>query len=167
MQIRKASHKDLPYILEIYDYARKFMSSQGNSNQWINGYPSEELLKKEIDADHCYVCINSKNHIVGTFCFIIGKDANYNSIKDGEWLNNKPYATIHRLASSGEEKGIADTCFSWCIKQYPNIRVDTHKDNIIMQHIIKKYGFQYCGIIYVTNGTPRFAYQKESPMETK
>ena len=30
-----------------------------------------------------------------------------------------------------------------------NIRIDTHLDNRIMQHVIKKYGFTYCGIIYL------------------
>ncbi len=29
-----------------------------------------------------------------------------------------------------------------------------------MQHILTKYGFQRCGIIYVKNGTERIAYQK-------
>lgn len=30
-----------------------------------------------------------------------------------------------------------------------------------MQHILTKYGFQRCGIIYVKNGTERIAYQME------
>ena len=28
-----------------------------------------------------------------------------------------------------------------------------------MQHILTKFGFQRCGIIYVKNGTERIAYQ--------
>ena len=31
-----------------------------------------------------------------------------------------------------------------------------------MQHILAKYGFQRCGIIYVKNGTERIAYQKNT-----
>ena len=38
--------------------------------------------------------------------------------------------------------------------------VDTHRDNAIMQHNIKKHGFTYCGIIYLANGDKRLAYQK-------
>ena len=30
-----------------------------------------------------------------------------------------------------------------------------------MQHILTKYGFQRCGIIYVKTGTERIAYQME------
>ena len=33
-----------------------------------------------------------------------------------------------------------------------NIRIDTHKDNHIMQHNLSKYGFTYCGIIYIASG---------------
>jgi len=66
-----------------------------------------------------------------------------------------------RLASSGKEKGVAKACFEWCFSQCPNIRVDTHQDNVVMQRILEKLGFTYCGIIFVTNGTPRLAYQKK------
>ena len=44
-----------------------------------------------------------------------------------------------------------------------NIRVDTHRDNKVMQHILTKQGFQRCGIIYVKNGTERIAYQVYLP----
>lgn len=40
-----------------------------------------------------------------------------------------------------------------------NIRIDTHRDNRIMQHNILKYGFSYCGIIYLLSGDERLAYQ--------
>jgi RimJ/RimL family protein N-acetyltransferase len=39
--------------------------------------------------------------------------------------------------------------------------VDTHQDNVVMQRILEKLGFTYCGIIFVANGTPRLAYQKK------
>ena len=38
-----------------------------------------------------------------------------------------------------------------------SIRVDTHKDNHIMQHNIEKHGFTYCGIINLANGDERLA----------
>ena len=41
-----------------------------------------------------------------------------------------------------------------------NIRIDTHKDNAIMQHNIVKHGFRYCGIIHLASGDERLAYQK-------
>ena len=41
-----------------------------------------------------------------------------------------------------------------------NIRIDTHKDNKIMQGLLARHGFSYCGIIYLKNGSPRLAYQR-------
>ena len=49
---------------------------------------------------------------------------------------------------------------AFCFSQDANIRIDTHRDNRIMQHNIEKYGFTYCGIIYLANGDERFAYQR-------
>ena len=34
MKIRHSIPEDLPRIMEIYDYARRFMAEHGNPNQW-------------------------------------------------------------------------------------------------------------------------------------
>lgn len=39
MQIRKTTVNDIDKILEIFDYARKFMAENNNPNQWVDGYP--------------------------------------------------------------------------------------------------------------------------------
>jgi hypothetical protein len=160
MKIRKSEIKDLKALMPIYDYARSFMRSHGNPNQWINGYPSEEVIVSEINSGHSFVCEDDEHGIVGTFCFILGDDPTYDIIEDGHWLNDSPYGTIHRMATSGKVRGISQHCIDWCFTQCPNIRVDTHSDNIVMQNIMKKCGFTRCGIIYTHNGTPRIAYQK-------
>ena len=41
-----------------------------------------------------------------------------------------------------------------------NIRIDTHRDNRIMQHLLERHGFRYCGIIYLLSGDERLAYQR-------
>ena len=45
------------------------MAANGNSKQWINGYPQPELIEKEIESGHCYVCIDETQKVVATFCF--------------------------------------------------------------------------------------------------
>lgn len=160
MKIRQTVSEDLNAVMAVYAYARKFMQEHGNPDQWINGYPSEELIMQEINKKHSFVCENEEGGIVGTFCFIIGEDPTYLRIENGGWLNDAPYGVIHRMASNGREKGISGQCIRWCFTQHDNIRVDTHRDNIIMQNVLKKYGFKECGIIYAANGTPRIAFQK-------
>ena len=159
--IRHSLPKDLDAIIEIFHYARQFMKEHGNPNQWINGYPSAELILREITNGTNYVCENENGEIIGTFCFIPGEDPTYARIDDGNWLNNEPYYVIHRMATNGKQKGVADACLKWCFEHCNNIRVDTHHDNLVMQNILKKYGFRRCGIIYTHNGTSRIAYQRK------
>ncbi|MDL2277952.1 GNAT family N-acetyltransferase [Parabacteroides sp. OttesenSCG-928-G07] len=161
MIIRKAGIKDLNLLMEVYAHARQFMQETGNKNQWINGYPSEEVICNDILSENSYVVLDEKtNELVAVFYFRQGDDPTYAKIYDGEWLNDKPYGVVHRMASAGKMKGIADYCLEWCYGQCANIRVDTHKDNLIMQNILKRNGYRQCGIIYVANGTERIAFQK-------
>ena len=155
MEIRPTELKDLPLVMEIYDYARAFMRANGNATQWIDGYPSESFIRQEIEDGHSYVCTDEQGEILGTFCFILGEDPTYLNIYEGAWLNDEPYGVIHRMAASGKRKGVSEACLNWCFEHFENIRVDTHRDNKVMQHILTKYGFQRCGIIYVKNGTER------------
>ena len=49
-----------------------------------------------------------------------------------------------------------------CIKnKIYSLRVDTHEDNWNMNHFLIKHGFVRCGMIFVEDGTPRVAYEKE------
>lgn len=164
MEIRLTELKDLPLVMEIYDYARAFMRSTGNTTQWIDGYPSEAFICQEIKDGHSFVCTDEQGEILGTFCFILGDDPTYQHIYEGAWLNDEPYGVVHRLATNGTRKGVAEACLNWCFQRMSNVRVDTHRDNKVMQHILEKHGFQRCGIIYVKNGTERIAYQKIQTM---
>lgn len=161
MQIQLATPKDVDQILNIIDQARTIMRENGNLTQWSNGYPSSEIILEDIHNGHGYICVNEQE-IVGYFCLMIGDnpDANYNFI-EGNWLNDKPYGVIHRLASGRKVKGIAQKAFEFAFEKISNIRVDTHHDNLPMQNFLKKIGFDYCGIIYVSDGSPRDAFQKE------
>lgn len=158
MNIRPAQDSDLPYLMGIFEQARAFMKANGNPHQWTDGYPSMELMQKEINDGHCFVCENPTDGIVGTFCFTVGEDPTYAYI-EGAWLDDAPYGVIHRLASNGKEKDIARRCIAWCFERQGNLRADTHADNLIMQHLLKACGFRECGIIY-TRESPRIAFQK-------
>ena len=160
MRIRPSTHSDLPQLLQIYETARRFMQQTGNAGQWVDGYPKEELLISDIKQGHSYVCLNENNEIAGTFYYIVGEEPTYLNIYEGSWLNNDSYGVIHRIASSGKQKRIGETCINWCLEKCKNLRIDTHRNNKVMQNILQKLGFTYCGIIYLENGDERLAYQK-------
>lgn len=156
--IRHARTEDLESIMPIYESARRFMRSRGNVAQWVNGYPSEESMLRDIANGNLYVDTDSDGRILFVFAFIIGDDPTYGVI-EGAWLNDDPYGTIHRLASAGATTGVFQRCLDYCFTRIDNIRVDTHADNSPMLKAIDRAGFKRCGIIYVADGTPRVAFQ--------
>ncbi len=161
--IRPTVFSDMPAVMQVYDIARRFMQKTGNLNQWVDGYPAEELIKEDIQKKQSFVCLNEEEEIVGVFCYIEGEDdPTYLKIYNGDWLNNEPYGVIHRIASSGKEKGVAEACLGWAFTRFKNIRIDTHRDNVVMQNILKKFDFKYCGVIYLRNGAERLAFQKRT-----
>ncbi len=158
-KIRKAQLTDLTRMMVIYDAARAQMVAMGNTNQWINGYPARHDIESDIIKGMSYLIIDESSEPVGCFVVMRSPDPNYATIEGGSWLNDKPYVAIHRAVASKPGLGLMNVVIDWVKERYEVIRVDTHKDNAPMRHIVEKSGFIYCGIIYVANGTPRLAYQ--------
>ena len=55
MNIRKTTVNDIDKILEIFDYARKFMAKNNNPNQWVDGYPRKSDVELDIKNDSSYL----------------------------------------------------------------------------------------------------------------
>ena len=156
--IRCAKYEDLDTITDIYAAARKYMADNGNATQWPDSYPDREMLREDIRSGQLFVYVeNDKIH--GAFAFIIGPDATYLLIENGSWKNDSLYGTIHRVASDGAVKGVFGQYLDFCKKRIANLRIDTHKNNRTMRHLLEKNGFEKCGTIHVRDGTPRIAYQ--------
>ena len=158
MEIRKTTIEDLDTINEIYAYAREFMKKTGNPNQWRDDKPLLSDILTDIEKGNSYVVLEN-GEIAGVFAFIMGEDPTYGYIEDGSWLNDEPYGTIHRIASGGKYSGVFDAAVDFALTLRDNIRIDTHHDNKVMQHLVSRKGFSRCGIIYLLNGEPRIAYQ--------
>ena len=161
MEILKAEIEDLEKIEKIYSDARAFMSESGNPTQWQNGYPQREILLADIDEKKLYKIVN-EDLILGVFYYAEGVDPTYEKIYFGKWKNDLPYAVIHRIAVSADARGmgVAALCFDFAFKKCANLKIDTHKDNLQMQKALLKFGFEYCGIIHISNGDERIAFQK-------
>ena len=151
--IRKAEITDLPQLEHIYAVAREKMRAAGNPNQWGNDYPSTELITKDIQLGRNYLLLDNGD-IAGTFVMLTDPDPSYSQI-DGAWLNNAPYATIHRLASLEGYHGIFAAVLDYVASRYDNVRADTHQDNLRMQHLLLKHGFRYCGNILLSERLPK------------
>lgn len=157
MKIRKATIEDLPKMREIFNYGREIQIQTGNPNQWEEGYPSKKLIMEDMEKGAAHVCESDQGEIMAVLSVFTEPDPTYYEI-EGQWLNDEPYTTIHRIATSGVVKGVGQYCLQWVQERSENVRIDTHKDNAPMKYVLEKLGFAYCGVIYLDNGDPRDAY---------
>ena len=176
LDICPAREEDLPAILDILDAARGIMRASGNPTQWADGYPSEAAVRSDMAkgggmlvtaplgerAGRCRERAGGgRERAVGYFAFLPSPEPTYARIDGGAWLDDRlPYHVIHRIASYPEVHGVFDAMLRWAGRREGNLRIDTHRDNRIMQHLLGKHGFRYCGIIYLASGDERLAYQR-------
>ena len=74
MTIRKAAPGDLSRIMDIYHAAQEFMIQSGNPDQWAHIYPSEALVREDIQRGICHVvCDGAAIH--GVFALMSGPTA--------------------------------------------------------------------------------------------
>ncbi len=164
--VRKANLSDLAGIMKVIEAARGTMRSTGNMRQWNHGYPSVEVIKADIEAGGGYV-IEENEVLIAYFAFIPSPDRAYEKIYNGRWLDDKsPYHVIHRVASYPNYHHIFRDIMEFCLSREGNIRISTYQENTIMQRVLKKHGFTYCGTIQVSTGHDALAYQTVvSPVE--
>ena len=184
MIIRPAAASDLPTLRPVFEAAKGIMRADGNLDQWsAPGFPPDDLLLRDIargggfviedrwpvgaghdeTRDDVAVMPDLTGHLSprGYFALLPSPEPTYNRI-DGAWLTDEPYGVIHRIASYPEDHGIFAAIIDFAAARYAHLRIDTHRDNRIMQHLIAKHGFTYCGIIWLADGTPRLAYERLS-----
>lgn len=158
MNIRQTAPAELDAVMRIYDGARAFMAKAGNPSQWTGGYPWRDLIEEDIALGRSYVC-EEDGRLYAVFALIAGEEPDY-AVIDGAWLDDLPYRTLHRVASTGERRGMTDIIVEWSLARCANLRADTHEDNLPMQRAFLRNGFRRCGTIWLAAGGPRVAYQR-------
>lgn len=156
--IRKATENDIQAVLAIFDKAKDIMRADGNSTQWGDGYPDAGIVRTDISMGGAHI-IEQDGKPVGYFALLPSPEPTYSSI-NGKWLDDSsPYHVIHRIASSPESHGVFREIIEYALSVSGNLRIDTHRDNRIMRHVIERAGFSYCGVINLPDGSERLAYQ--------
>ena len=129
----------------------------------ITDFVSAYLAPAAADDEEAMEC---DGEAVATFAFLPQPEPTYETIV-GEWeTTSEPYHVIHRIAKCGQQQGIMRAIMEFCMERCRHLRVDTHRENHIMQHLRLKFGFRYRGIIYLQNGDERLAYQLILPPRT-
>ena len=169
MEIRLANKADIEVVKDIINEAKELMRLS-NIPQWQNpSYPTKDILEEDIE-DRALFVMEKDGVVIGTASIFVRNDLdnedNYQTIFDGEWLNDDPYVVIHRCAIINNERGnnliakFFEKARMIAIESgIHNLRIDTHEKNLSMQKAISKYNFVYCGKVYMLDDTERLAYQ--------
>ena len=162
LRVRPARGEDAPAILAVLEAAKGIMRATGNRHQWADGYPFEADILRDIGRGGGYVVeVVDEGRIAGYFAMLPSPEPTYARIEGGAWLEDaSPYLVIHRIGSLPDVHGVFRALLDFALSRCPNIRIDTHRDNTVMQHLLEINGFRYCGIIYLASGDERLAYQR-------
>jgi len=166
MLLRKTTPEDIWQVMKIINEGKAYLFENG-VDQWQNGYPNENVIAKDIENGYSYV-LTSQEEIIGTIALSFDGEPYYDIIREGAWLSNDAFLVIHRMAitqrlrhtnAATEMLHLAEQLCEE--KAVCSIKIDTHKDNKIMQNFIKKNGFNYCGIVTLGSEGERLAFEKK------
>lgn len=156
MQIRKAEMADFDQVMAILKDGRNQLAERG-IDQWQGDYPNPDHVKEDIEHGYAYLVKSEDGETVGTLSIVPAPDTTYDQL-DGAWqVETNDYVTIHRVAIHSDHTGhgYASKLYQAVISYFTSgfndvksIRVDTHEDNLPMQHLIEKSGFKRVGTLH-------------------
>ncbi|MBT1166529.1 N-acetyltransferase [Bifidobacterium simiarum] len=174
--VRVATPEDFAAIEAMYARARRLMAENGNPTQWADRFPLESTVRADIAEGRTRLLIDhagpvesgtaesgpEAERILAVFVLCPGPDPSYAEI-DGAWLDDDDYMAVHRVAASGLGPRAGRDCLDWAVRKYGNVRMDTHRNNRAMQHVLESCGFTRCGTITLVRregDAERLAYQR-------
>lgn len=166
-EFRRAGTNDLDASTQIIEEGRAYLKQQGVP-QWQKGDPSRAALAADIENGEGYVLV-ADGKIVATLALLLREDESYTALHT--WGAAGPYAALHRVAISAGCRGtglsavLMDEVTALCRRAgMASIRVDTHRQNLPMQHYLQKNGFLPRGVITLPSGAEagaeRLAFDK-------
>ena len=164
--LRKTTVSDIADVMTIIDQGKTYLKASG-VNQWQNGYPNQAVINQDINVGYGYVLLKN-DEIVATIALSFDGEAWYDDIQGGAWLTSGDFLVIHRMAVRADFRGTdvatellcqaEELCIS---KGVTSIKIDTHPENMPMQKLVTKNGFQYCGVVILGTEGERLAYEKK------
>ncbi len=165
--IRLAILKDINQIWKLRCMTSDLLHERG-IDQWQSQFPTKEQFINDINTEEFYV-MEVDHKIIGMMALKSGVEPTYDVIYDGNWHENLPYMTIHRIAVDRAYKshGYGLKLLDFAKKKastlgYHYMRIDTHEDNQAAIRRFTQFGFVYCGYILLSEDHPttrkRLAY---------
>lgn len=165
MELRLAKCQDKDSILKFYKDGSLKLKSEG-IDQWQGAkIPNLDNFKDLIKNKEIFVLEDDRRSVAT--CVIKKYDYDYDNNMHGSWITDGSFIAIHRVATGSEfrKKGYGKALLELCEdyakeNNIKSLRIDTHKDNKSMQNLIKKLGYNYCGIVYIGGTDERLAFEK-------
>ena len=143
--LKKANITEIEEIMSVIKDGKEFLKQQG-INQWQHGLPGCSDVENDIKQETSYV-YELDGKIVAT-AMLNTYDADYEKYLT-IWTKCNNYLVIHRLAVKKEyrSQGIGHKFMNDIIlfakeNSVEYIRIDTHKDNVIMRKYLSKNNFK-------------------------
>ena len=169
--MRPATVDDIPAIVATLEAGRSLLAADG-IDQWQDGAgPDVDLVTSDVARGWGRVFLVD-GQVAATAALIDEPEPNYAHMLEGAWQVRGdaavPYATIHRVAVAPAFRGmhVAQRFYARLIEEarargFAEIRVDTHADNVRMQHVIASAGFTRACTVLIGNNPKdlRWAYQ--------
>lgn len=162
MIFRKATTEDIDTIERMIKAASGRLGAAG-IDQWQRGYPNRTSIENDVEAGVGMV-LALGNEILAYGAVIFTGEPAYNDLTGGKWLTDGEYAVVHRLCVSeifvgmGFAKQFMSAAEAMAAERVKSFRIDTHPDNKIMQNLVERMGFTYCGDVVIESR--RLAYEK-------
>lgn len=157
---KKIDMNNFEEVKPLYKKAIEFMHSLGNTTQWTDDESFFDEIRFALNSGCSYKMTDRNGEIVCAFALFKGPDPMYGKIVRGSWIDDKPYYSIHKLASTFTTHGLFKEVLDFAFNFTDTIRIDTHKDNVPMKKAIIRNGFDYCGVVFAPDGTERVVFQK-------
>lgn len=174
--MRPATVDDVPAIVATLEAGRALLAADG-IDQWQDGAgPDVDLVTSDVARGWGRVFLIG-GQVAATAALIDEPEPAYDQVVEGAWQvrgdaapagATSPYATIHRVAVAPafRDMHVAQRFYARLIEEarargFAEIRVDTHADNVRMQHVIASAGFTRACTVLIGNNPKdlRWAYQ--------
>lgn len=166
---RNAKIEDIPKLKQILEQAIAYLGSQGIP-QWQRGQFGAMEIRQAIEASQAYILYPEyEGREIVAFMVLSPEDRDYERpMLEGKWAHQGNYLAMHRLMMNPayRGKGLADAFFiaakAIALKQgVALLRIDTHPKNRVMQRVILRQDFTYCGRLRLAaDNSIRLAYEK-------
>ena len=163
MIFRRATENDIDAVAAIMAAASARLGAAG-VDQWQRGYPNRSSVEADVAAGVGMV-LSEGDTILAYGAVIFTGEPAYDDLTGGEWLTSEgDYACIHRLCVNeifvgmGFSKQFMMAAEAMATERVASIRIDTHPDNKIMQSLVARLGYTYCGDVIIESR--RLAYEK-------